>query len=119
MARGVALFKVFDGNTLVDLIWNVSTTANAPIPTQEEKEFMRIFTEHKQLQAANAKLREEYKDYERLEEICDQNDCRCDTGPPWNKCIRCTAAHALNECGETVGEALQEIDQALTEKKGE
>lgn len=68
------------------------------------------------LRTANEKLREDYKDHERLEEIYDQNDCNCDTGPPWNKCICCTAGHALNECGEIVGNALQEIDQALKEK---
>lgn len=67
----------------------------------------------RKLEADNKRLKEEYKDYEYLCEIADQDECKCDTGPPWNKCLQCTAAHALNECGEIAGEAICKINQAL------
>lgn len=107
-----SLMKVFDGDKLVGLIDTADTATKRPLDSFE-KEVLRIFNEYQELQAENKRLKEEYKDYERLYELADGIDCKCDIGPPWNKCPQCKAAHALNECGEIIGEAIREIEQAL------
>lgn len=63
------------------------------------------------LLSKNKRLEEKYKHYERLYELAAGRNCKCDTGPPWNRCPQCIAAHALNECGEIIREAIYDIEQ--------
>ncbi len=63
----------------------------------------------------NKRLKERYKDYERLWEIADHDDCdgSCDEFPPHKKCPRCSAGHLINELGEIRSDGLREIEQAI------
>lgn len=53
-----AMYKVWDNNTLIDLFIHCPT-ATSVAPTREEEELVRIFKEHRQLQAENERLKEE------------------------------------------------------------
>ena len=49
----------------------------------------------------------------KLEEIYDNNDCECINAPPYTRCKACTAAHALNDIGDRVREALKELEPLI------
>ena len=68
-----------------------------------------------QLEVKKKRLKERYKDYERLWEIADHDDCdgSCDEFPPHKKCPRCSAGHLINELGEIRSDGLREIEQAI------
>ena len=94
MARKIALIKVFDGDKLVDLIWNNSTAADSAPPNQVEKEFKRIFDEHKQLQAERRGFEEEIKrvrtaNTQKLDRLYDLlcYECMQEAGLIDNECI--------------------------------
>ena len=89
----------------------ITDAANALCKSQTERMIA--------LQAQLDKAKEQHRDYDRLYEITNEGECKCDTGPPWNNCIRCMAAHALNECGEIESIALQNIEQALAKAQDE
>ena len=59
-----SLLKVFDGNRLVGLIDGCNNADKQPLDLFE-KEILRIFTEHKQLQAENVNLRAELEEEKR------------------------------------------------------
>lgn len=75
---------------------------------------------NKTLQAEIKRLRERYKDQERLWELADQDNCEgnCDLEPPHKQCAECLARSVINECGEIFGDATREIEQVL-KKDGE
>lgn len=81
--RKSPLMKIWDGDTLVGLAWSC-TTASDSTPNQEEKEFMRIFTEHKNLTtdrdallAACSKLLADMSDMIHLVQNGRGLDCFC------------------------------------------
>jgi len=60
MAKESAMFYVWDNDVLVDLFIHCPTTASTA-PTPAEIELVRIFNEHKQLQAKNERLKDVYE----------------------------------------------------------
>ena len=72
------------------------------------KDFTKVYDE-------NTKLKERYKDYERLWEIADADECDgdCDKDAPYERCPECSAGSLINELGEIRGVGLREIEQAL------
>jgi hypothetical protein len=47
--------------------------------------------------------------YEELERIYAATDCECKDEPPYDICRSCTAAHAVNEAGAIMRDALKEL----------
>ncbi len=54
-------------------------------------------------------------DWEYLIRICNERDCECKDEPPYTRCRYCQAAHALNEAGEVLRDAVRELKEEVTE----
>lgn len=107
-----ALLKCFDKDgKLVSLI-RVDNNADKPSLDSFEEEVWRIFFEYQ-------KLKSQYKNYERLWEIVDMDECDgdCDDPPDYERCPSCTAGSLINELGEILGYGLRDIEQAIEKSK--
>lgn len=44
-----------------------------------------------------------------VQQLADKNECLCDEGPPYNRCLCCQACGAINEVSRIMGQAEQAL----------